>query len=105
MLARLSRMLNVSSGRQDAASAALEHETCKLAGCVGPRVDVDAIISEIRPVGRRVPVNYDLAEILLGIQERRPNPDEILGLLLLQSYAGPHARVTEEIAAYGGRIG
>ena len=75
---------------------ALQHQASQSTCRVGAGVDVDAVGANIGFAGRRVAVNYYLAEILLVQEEVFSNPQQIPLKLCLQRNARPNARVGEK---------
>ena len=88
---------------QKAHLMALQHQTSQATCRVGAGVDVNSIGAEIGFAGRRVPVNYHLAEILLVQEEIISNPEQIPLKLCLQRNARPNAGVGEKKIPTGER--
>src|SRR5262245_8882736 len=87
----------ISGGGDKPRLRASEHDACQPPGGKCPGVDVDAIGQYLRPLGRSMPVNDDLAEIGGAAQKLVPDPQQVLDALAVQWNSRPHARVTHEI--------
>jgi len=74
-----------------------------LPGSVGSGVDIDAVRSDIRFLGRGVAMHDDFAEILFMQKKSISNPEEVRLLLLPQWNFGADTRMAEEEVATGVR--
>ena len=75
----------------------LEYGARQASGGEGTGIDIDPVRQYFRPLGRRMPVNDDSAEIYRAFQELIPNPQKVTDALAFQSYAGTNAGMAEEI--------
>src|ERR1044071_1550125 len=89
--------------RQEILLAAFEHQRRQHARGERAGVDADAVGLDLRLPRDRVPVDDDLAEILLAAEELLADPEHVLVGLVVERDAGADAGVDEEEVALGAR--
>ena len=75
----------------------LEYGARQPSGGEGTGIDINPVRQYFGPLGWRMPVNDDLAEIYRAFQKLIPNPQKVIDTLAFQSYARTNAGMAEEI--------
>ena len=83
----------------DTSLAVFNRQDRKAARRIGAGVDVDPIVVNFRLPYRRMPVNNHFPEILLTIEERVPDPHQIISALAVERHSRLYSCMREKKVA------